>query len=75
MLVSYADAVLDIVHDDPEDNVLHVYGNLHPGFNFHAGTAWVLTYNFIEGMVDARNATSFPEHNVMEPMAGFHLLR
>eukprot|EP00956_Cyclotella_meneghiniana_P038998 scaffold163861_cov63-Cyclotella_meneghiniana.AAC.2 len=43
MSVSYADAVRDIVHNNPEDTILHDYGNLHPGFKFHTGVAWNTT--------------------------------
>lgn len=71
MSVSYADAVRDIVYGNPKDMILHNYGNLHPGFNFHTGVAWVLGYNFIEGMVDACTAANFPEHDLQEPRAGF----
>mmetsp|Transcript_2758 Transcript_2758/g.4109 ORF Transcript_2758/g.4109 Transcript_2758/m.4109 type:complete len:628 (+) Transcript_2758:127-2010(+) len=69
--VSYADAVRDFVYANPSDSTLHEFGQLHPGFNFHTGVAWVLAYNFLEGMVDACDAGSLPEHDKEEPRAGF----
>ena len=71
MSVSYADAVRDVVYDDPADTILHEYGELHPGFNFHTGVAWILTYNFLHGMVDACTAKSLSNHEMVEPRAGY----
>ena len=71
MSVSYADAVRDIVYAEPSDFILHEFGNLHPGFNFHTGVAWVMAYNLLEGIIGSCDAVSLPEHDKKEPRAGF----
>ena len=71
MSISYADAVRDTVYNDPSDETLTEYGEVHPGLAFTTAVAWVMAYNLLHGLMDACDAKTMPEHDSPEPRAGF----
>ena len=73
MSISYSDATRHFAYRNAADKTPDTsqFGILHPGQLFHTGIAWVLAYNFLEGLLDACDASSIvPQHDQNEPRTG-----